>query len=485
MPQRPPRLQRSILIKAAGEQTYGQCCLGYESDTVVLPVTTVGLEEAVYIAAGMDFTAVLTARGEVFTAGAGSYWQLGLGCEDPSDHQLGVVPFPCHAVDIASGSNHLLIALEDSRVLACGHNRGYECGSADEGSLVVVPTPVLGVSGARRVFAGKSASFVLTTGGEVVSFGVNGHGELCRGASSERELPQRAAALCGIGVREISVGRGSGLALLEDGGVLAWGLLTDPVTLDSWLLDGSPWRVERCGVPIRMQFGGEMLRAVSASAGYAHYAVATEDGRLWLWGEGLAGQIAGAGEVVYSPACVDLPGGQRAVAVQCNSRCTFVSAASGQVYACGGEGGGHPFDSNVHELRRVPPVCFGEEGEGERAFCGAVVTGSCAEHAFYLRYPPCGVLRVGDAEIGEGDLDACLSDLGVAAESTVHLLRLPDAAAAPAEGRAAAAGSGGLQVHVNVSALGVEGLLCVELSPEATARDLAAAAAEQLRRTAQ
>eukprot|EP01062_Namystynia_karyoxenos_P054950 TRINITY_DN45579_c0_g1_i1.p1 TRINITY_DN45579_c0_g1~~TRINITY_DN45579_c0_g1_i1.p1 ORF type:complete len:227 (+),score=60.63 TRINITY_DN45579_c0_g1_i1:75-683(+) len=91
------------------------------------------------------------------------------------------------------------------------------------------------------------------------------------------------------------------------------------------------------------------------------------------------------------------------------------------------------------------------------------------------------VLRVGDAELGDSALDAALSDLGIAAESSVELLRVPNWAHADSVGQAGPAGSCGMQIYVTAHSLGVEETVCVEVKTEATARDLVAAAVGQLR----
>eukprot|EP01062_Namystynia_karyoxenos_P016638 TRINITY_DN16081_c0_g1_i1.p1 TRINITY_DN16081_c0_g1~~TRINITY_DN16081_c0_g1_i1.p1 ORF type:complete len:504 (+),score=129.44 TRINITY_DN16081_c0_g1_i1:90-1514(+) len=467
------RLQDSVRFRVAGCNQWGECGHDMSVETIYRPLPVAGLDSAVSIAAGRSMTAVLTAQGEVLTAGWNDFGQLGRGGADEEHHpELRAVSLPCPAAGVACGDGFLLICLRDGRVAACGNNRFCQCGGDELG--YDTPALVPAIAAAERVFAGSLCSFVLCHSGSVFSFGANSMGQLCQGATNRKRPPQKAVALCGVGVREISLGWTHGLALLEDGGILAWGRLTDRLASGS-----SSWDTARGGVPIRLNFGGAVLRAVSASAGQEHCAVATEDGRLWLWGSGASRALGfGALADVAEPAPLSLPGGERAVAVQCSWHCTFATAADGRVFACGQRHCGLPFGAAERE---------GEDADAVTAltevpFRCVVFTGPCASHVFYRGGPPAGVLRVGAAELADSELDVPLGDVGVAAEATVHLLRFPSSASAAGSGPAAEGGQ--LQVYVDATAVGAEGLLCIELRAEATARDLAAAAVEQLQRAA-
>eukprot|EP01062_Namystynia_karyoxenos_P054998 TRINITY_DN4562_c0_g2_i1.p1 TRINITY_DN4562_c0_g2~~TRINITY_DN4562_c0_g2_i1.p1 ORF type:complete len:1800 (+),score=380.97 TRINITY_DN4562_c0_g2_i1:135-5402(+) len=379
------KLQQSIGVRAAGANQYGQCCVG-PRDIIPLSLLPSGsvMEAAERIALGIYFTAVLTAQGEVLTAGCNDSGQLGQGTEDGDPHpELRAVPLPCPAVDVACGYQYLLICLRDGRVLACGSNKSNQCGVPGEGTFSELK-PVSAVGGVVRVFAGYDFSFALCRGGEVVSFGNNSSGELAQGSASLPQGPQRAAALCGVGVREITAGEYHALALLEDGGVLGWGRLGR----GGPLLDGSPWSAECGAVPIRLSFGGAPVRALSASAGWRHCAVATVDGRLWLWGSGDTGALGFRNaKDVSEPRALALPGGQQAVEVQCGWYTTFVTVADGRVYACGDKDSGLPFDMEEEEEKEQEE----EEEESEAGhftlqevpFRCVIATSSLASHAFY------------------------------------------------------------------------------------------------------
>eukprot|EP01062_Namystynia_karyoxenos_P011418 TRINITY_DN14082_c0_g1_i1.p2 TRINITY_DN14082_c0_g1~~TRINITY_DN14082_c0_g1_i1.p2 ORF type:complete len:263 (+),score=57.50 TRINITY_DN14082_c0_g1_i1:104-892(+) len=107
------------------------------------------------------------------------------------------------------------------------------------------------------------------------------------------------------------------------------------------------------------------------------------------------------------------------------------------------------------------------------------------------------LLRVAGAEATTAQLDTPLSDIGLAAQCVVELLCRPRASAFAAAGRQPAHGcdaeaatppgpsrernaSGGLQIWCHAPSLGAEQRVCVELAPDATVGELAAAAALQL-----
>eukprot|EP01062_Namystynia_karyoxenos_P002141 TRINITY_DN10744_c0_g1_i1.p1 TRINITY_DN10744_c0_g1~~TRINITY_DN10744_c0_g1_i1.p1 ORF type:complete len:501 (+),score=114.64 TRINITY_DN10744_c0_g1_i1:81-1505(+) len=466
------KLQDSIRITRAGMDAYGSKCFDD------------GVPEVAHIALGTHVTAVLTTQGKVFTAGNNSYGQLGRGTQGHGRHGLQEVPLPGAAKDVSCSAEHLLVCLVDGRVAACGANYFAQCGNraASIWTPSIVPsTAAAVVERVRNVFAGSWYSFVLCYGGEVISFGRNSAGQLGLGAVSKSELPQRSEALSGKGVRQICTGAEHGLALLEDGGVLAWGRLNG-------------WCPTRGGCVIRLSFGGHpsgnSLTAVSASAGGRHCAVVTGDGVLWLWGADASCSRPEAfgnprGDVVRDtpePQQVDLPGGRRAAHVQCGELFTLVRAADGLFFSRGDPANGitQSYSRNPTPLLQVPLHCFGRSDPEDDEPCRCnVATGPSARHALFIRFSSPGVLRVGDVTLNESALDQPLSDLGVTAESTVHLLRVPRRTAAGLT----VAGCSGLQVYVNAAALGIEYPLCVELHPDATARDVVCAAAEILKRT--
>eukprot|EP01062_Namystynia_karyoxenos_P011603 TRINITY_DN14163_c0_g2_i1.p1 TRINITY_DN14163_c0_g2~~TRINITY_DN14163_c0_g2_i1.p1 ORF type:complete len:494 (+),score=66.35 TRINITY_DN14163_c0_g2_i1:102-1484(+) len=425
----------------------------------------------VRISLGNRFDAVVSEQGDLYISDK-STWRRERGLQ----RCVGAVP-PRAARDVACGAHHFLVSLADGRVFAGGANRCWQCdrNPAEWTRLA----PVAGISNAVRVFAGERFSFVLCTGGDVYSFGENMSGQLCRGFVSDKEPPQLAAHLCRKGVLEISAGLRHALALLADGGVLAWGWIRGRK------VDGDGlWSRELGSCPIPISFGGGRLRAVSVSAGELHCAVATDDGRLWLWGDGNDGRLGfGDENHVKAPKALDLPGGGHAVKVQCSSACTYATSSSGRVFMCGLGGLYFTEDPHVpdfHSWFKLGRAVSWEAEDDDGTVDRSLWTSSVAGAVSLRRRLPGGVLRVGTESFAENAFHTPLSDIGVAAESSVHLLRLP---CITAMSNAEAVPEGPLQVYVNAAALGAETPLCLELRPEATVGDVVRAAVGLLRCT--
>lgn len=76
------------------------------------------------------------------------------------------------------------------------------------------------------------------------------------------------------------------------------------------------------------------LKKVVAGANFS--AGLTQDGRLYVWGSGLNGQLGlGSQKEAFSPCLVDALIGERVIDVQCGDSHTCVLCESGRVYGWG------------------------------------------------------------------------------------------------------------------------------------------------------
>ncbi len=193
-----------------------------------------------------------------------------------------------NGVAFARGNNHLLAALADGTVLACGANDQGQLGDGTTNASNAA-VRVVGLTGVVAVAAGESYSLALKSDGTVWSWGFNGDGRLGDGTGNQHSTPVQVSGLTGVAA--IAAGRDFGLAVKADGTVWAWGNNNS-----AHLGDGTT--VHRY-TPVQT-VGLTGITAVAA--GYDHSVARKGDGTAWAWGSNSSGQLgAGSGVQGYTP----------------------------------------------------------------------------------------------------------------------------------------------------------------------------------------
>jgi alpha-tubulin suppressor-like RCC1 family protein len=217
-----------------------------------VPVAVSGLSGVSAIAAGESHTLALLSNGTVDAWGYNNYGQLGNGttggpdtCE--SEVPCSTTPMPVSGLSevqaIAAAGNHSLALLKNGTVMAWGEDTWGQLGDGTSGSETcteslpcsTTPVKVRGLSGVKAISAGPYDSYALMENGTVMSWGVNGSGELGNGSTTGPESCTNAVAcsntpvaVSGLnGVSAIAGGGLHGLALLSDGTVKSWGYNID------------------------------------------------------------------------------------------------------------------------------------------------------------------------------------------------------------------------------------------------------------------
>ncbi len=236
-------LTRSGQLYTFGSNRYGQ--LGYATDAgsqaanptptlVELPGSS---GEVIAIAAGADYSLALTSSGQLYTFGANRYGQLGRATNNGSEAanpQPEAVSLPNGgAISIAAGNAHTLVLSSAGEVYSFGSNRYGQLGRAGgvEGTganpaarEVTLPS---GAGAASEIAAGGSHSLVIA-GGQLYSFGDNEYGQLGvqrnTGSESANALPA-AVSLPGAsgGALAIAAGASDSLAITSSGELFSFG----------------------------------------------------------------------------------------------------------------------------------------------------------------------------------------------------------------------------------------------------------------------
>lgn len=145
----------------------------------------------VAIAAGTEFSLVLTDDGTAYAWGLNLEGRLGDGTTD--DRLLPVVvalPDGPSFVDVAAGSGHALALASDGTLYAWGLNDVGQLGDGTT-SARSLPGPVTAPAGTTfvAVDAGGSHALALTDGGALLAWGWNARGQLGDGSSDNRSAP--------------------------------------------------------------------------------------------------------------------------------------------------------------------------------------------------------------------------------------------------------------------------------------------------------
>ncbi len=174
-----------------GDTRHGQLGAGSAGQgpaTTATPVTrpdgTV-VDTVVDVAVGGQHVIAATREGRVLTWGSDSHGQLGT----PGTAEVGApteADVPGVVTSVAASELDSFAVTDDGQVFAWGNDESGQTGTGGEGGLVGEPTPVAGAADVSCLVAGEAFAAALTTGGEVLSWGAGGRGQLAAGEVRQR-----------------------------------------------------------------------------------------------------------------------------------------------------------------------------------------------------------------------------------------------------------------------------------------------------------
>jgi alpha-tubulin suppressor-like RCC1 family protein len=180
------------------------------------------------VSAGRDYSLALTATGQVLAWGQNNLGTLGDGTTASSPTPVPVkLPKYAQVTAISAGVDHSLARTVSGAVLAWGDNSFRELGDGGTESISDVPVMVSLPRGTRviSVSAGLDSSMALTNSRQVLTWGVNQHGELgTSSTATDSSVPGLVRLPAGSLVTAISAGANHDVALTATGRVYNWGL---------------------------------------------------------------------------------------------------------------------------------------------------------------------------------------------------------------------------------------------------------------------
>ncbi|MGO9794366.1 MAG: hypothetical protein ACLP8S_34030 [Solirubrobacteraceae bacterium] len=233
-------------LYAFGENYHGQLGGATNNGTAAAnPTPTLvtlpgGSGTVTQVAAGDDFSLVVTSTGELFAFGDNYYGQLGFGTNNgtndanPSPTQVQLPGGSGTVTAVAVGNDFSLVVTSSGDLYGFGDNYYGQLGTAtNDGINFANPTPTLvtlpGESGiVTAVAAGDDFSLVVTSGGQLYSFGTNYDGQLGSATSAGTSVPNPTPALVtlpgqsGI-VTAVAAGDDFSLAVTSSGQLYAFG----------------------------------------------------------------------------------------------------------------------------------------------------------------------------------------------------------------------------------------------------------------------
>lgn len=180
-----------------------------------------------HIACGSEYSAAITASGELYTWGKGNYGRLGIGSSEDQNVPVQVTALHGHrVVDVACGSGdaQTLAVTDIGLVFSWGDGDYGKLGRGDvDGCKVPKLVDDFQGTAIARVFCGAQFSLALSRGGTVYAWGMGEGHRLGHATDEHVDLPKVVGALARQHVVDIAVGLGHVAALTQDGQVYSWG----------------------------------------------------------------------------------------------------------------------------------------------------------------------------------------------------------------------------------------------------------------------
>ena len=238
------------------------------------------------IAAGHDFSLALISTGTVWAWGYGIDGELGNGTNTNSNIPVQVsMPSGVKVTAISAGGGYGLALTSVGKVWAWGYGIDGELGNgANTKSNIPVQVSIPSGTTITAIAAGHDSGLALVSDGTVFAWGYNGNGELGNGNNANSNIPVSVKIPAGITVTGIAAGYRHNIALTSGGAILAWG--------DNHFGELGNGNNTNSNIPVSVNMPiGSTVISISASGDNDFSLALTTTGTVWSWGYGIDGEL--------------------------------------------------------------------------------------------------------------------------------------------------------------------------------------------------
>jgi len=267
----------------------------------------------------------------VFTWGRGEDGQLGLGDTSDQDEPTYVDALRGVGVrQIACGSGHTVVLSTEGEVFTWGRGDDGRLGHGDNG-WKYVPRITQSLAGqvVVQVTCGSYHTAAVSGNGDLFTWGGGMYGKLGHGNEMGHSTPKRVEALAGLAVSQIACGSRHTVAVVSNGALYSWGDKENGVAGhgDTEGHQYTPKLVER--------LAGKTIVQLSA-CGF-HTCCLDSSSEVYSWGEGKFGRLGhGTERNCHTPRLIEALLGKSPRQVSCGGFHTAVCTEDGSLYTFGG-----------------------------------------------------------------------------------------------------------------------------------------------------
>ncbi|RHY34166.1 hypothetical protein DYB32_004179 [Aphanomyces invadans] len=332
----PDEVFDDVELFACGQNNYGELCLGHCNSTSKLEHVPLFTAKSVkHMTGGNEVLAVVMRDGSVYTCGLNKSGQCGNGTFEErvvlATPVRALAGIPIAMVAAANGCEHMIAVAQDGSAYSWGYNDRGQLGLGSTISKSHTPKLIEALH-EKHVIVSAGVSYhhsaVVTSNGELLTFGMNDCGQLGLDHTQHQHTPQIVDALASQVVTNVSCGLYHTVIITAGGDVYTCG------KNDYGQLGLGHSRSVK--VPTLMKLSDSDDKAVNGWSGYYHTSVITDKGKLITFGRNDYGQLGiGSKEHRNSPHLVPLPAGSKVTSAACGCYHTLILLANGRVMVFG------------------------------------------------------------------------------------------------------------------------------------------------------
>jgi len=268
-------------VSCWGRNELGELGTGTKTPLLATPRDVAGIESAVEVVAGYRQACARLADGSLRCWGRNAHGEHGNGTTDWSGTPVEPEGLG-EALQVSMGENHACALRADGKVVCWGDNTSGQLGDGTNQSRTKPGEVVLDLEEASAVSAGSHHSCALKSGGRVVCWGRNEHGQLGNGLAGDSLAPVDVAPGAAGSWQAVGLSGGDGFtcAVRTDGKVVCWGDNTGGQLGNGTTVDSV--------VPVEVK---GLADAVAVAAGYGYACALRSNQRVYCWGSNSYGQL--------------------------------------------------------------------------------------------------------------------------------------------------------------------------------------------------